>query len=158
MLKLNKSDIKGILISCAISVGTGRLSGFLSMISNNTFDVIQKPPLTPPAFVFPIVWLILYLLMGLSAYLIYKTDSPIKKKALTIYGVSLALNFVWPFLFFVFQAFLLSFIWLIVLWATVLYMILEFFKINTAAALLQIPYLLWLSFAAYLNFAIYLLN
>ncbi len=158
MLKLNKSDIKGILISCAISVGTGGLSGFLSMISNNTFDVIQKPPLTPPTFVFPIVWLILYLLMGLSAYLIYKTDSPIKKKALTIYVVSLALNFVWPFLFFVFQAFLLSFIWLIVLWATVLYMILEFFKINTAAALLQIPYLLWLSFAAYLNFAIYLLN
>ena len=78
MLKLNKSDIKGILISCAISVGTGGLSGFLSMISNNTFDVIQKPPLTPPTFVFPIVWLILYLLMGLSAYLIYKTDSPMR--------------------------------------------------------------------------------
>ena len=106
----------------------------------------------------PVVWSILFILMGISAYLIYMEGGEKRRGALIIYGVQLAANFVWPILFFQMQAFLLSFIWLALLWLLVLIMIIAFYRIKPLAAYLQIPYLVWLTFAGYLNLAIYLLN
>lgn len=113
-----------------------------------------------PAWLFPVVWTVLFALMGISSFLIYNSDASEKSKmsALTVYAVQLAVNFMWPIFFFRMGAYLFSFIWLILLWALVLIMILKFYKINRTAAFLQLPYILWLTFAGYLNLSVYLLN
>lgn len=158
MCSVKKINIKHLLISLAISLGVGMLSGLLTMGAMDSFEKIIKPSLTPPGIVFPFVWAVLYILMGISAYIIYESDSPNKKKALTIYAIQLAANFVWPLLFFNAQAYLASFLLILFLWLAIILMISNFYKINKCAAYLQIPYLLWVTFAAYLNFAIFLLN
>ena len=129
--------------------------------SSSTFDTIEKPFLTPPGFIFPIAWTILYVLMGISSYLIYNSttaNNKEKKIALTLYSVQLIFNFLWTPIFFNFNLYLLSFIWIVILIILVVLMIASFYKISKPAALLQIPYLLWLIFAGYLNYSIYLLN
>lgn len=150
--------LKPLIISLLISLGIGGLAGFLTTNSMKIYKSLNQPNLAPPSFVFPVVWTILYILMGISAYLIYQSDSVNKNKALAIYGVQLIFNFIWPLIFFNGGMYLFSFIWLIALWILVLWMIILFYKIKPAAAYLQISYLLWLTFAAYLNFSIYLLN
>ncbi|MBE7043676.1 MAG: tryptophan-rich sensory protein [Ruminococcaceae bacterium] len=122
------------------------------------FAQLNQPPLSPPGWLFPVVWTILYTLMGISSYLIQQSDSPDKNTALRLYGIQLAVNFFWPILFFRFQAYLLSFFWILLLWVLIIVMIVQFYKIKPIAGLLQIPYLLWVTFATYLNLAIYLLN
>ena len=135
--------------------------GFLgSLIGNvqNGFDGIVKPSFTPPSIVFPIAWTILYTLMGISTYLISESDSYNKSKALTIYGIQLILNASWTFFFFNLNWFLFSFILVIIILALVFLMVKEFYKINKTAAYLQIPYIIWLIFAAILSYNVYLLN
>ncbi len=158
MLSVHKINLKNLIISLAISLGTGILSGFLSMGGMDSFDQAIKPPLTPPDIVFPIVWTILFTLMGISSYIIWESDSPNRKNALIIYGVQLVVNFIWPILFFNFQAYTISFIWIIILWLLIIAMIVSFYQISKPAALLQIPYLLWVTFAAYLNLGVAILN
>ncbi|MEE1319895.1 MAG: TspO/MBR family protein [Ruminococcus sp.] len=158
MLSVHKLNLKHLAISLAISLGTGILAGLLTMGSMENFEKIAKPPLTPPSILFPIVWFILFTLMGISSYIIYESDSPYRKNALTIYGIQLVVNFIWPLLFFNLQAYLFSFIWIMLLWVLIIVMIVEFYKVSKPAALLQIPYLLWVTFAAYLNFGVFLLN
>ena len=136
----------------------GALSGFLTQNSMEAYESLIKPPLTPPGIVFPIVWGVLFLLMGIGAARIYLSDKPGWKQALIIFGVQLAVNFLWSLLFFNLQALGFSFIWLIVLWVLIILMIISFWKVDRPAALLQIPYLLWVTFAGYLNCAIWLLN
>ena len=150
------------MICILIPIGVGTLAGVLSMGAMEQFASMMKPPLSPPAWLFPVAWTILYTLMGISSYLIYTSEEPkdssLKSQALSTYGYQLLVNFLWPVFFFNFQWYLFSFLWLVFLWILVLKMILEFRKINPLAALLNIPYLLWLTFAAYLNLGVWLLN
>lgn len=158
MSGVHKINIKHLLISLAISLGAGALSGLLSMGGMEKFEMLEKPPLTPPGVLFPIVWTILFALMGISAYLVYEENPRVLSLALLVYAVQLAVNFMWPLFFFNRQEFLQAFFIIIALWLLIIVMIKQFYKVNKTAALLQIPYLIWVTFAAYLNFGVYLLN
>ncbi len=153
-----KQKILPLIIAIAIPLGVGGLAGLLTMNSMGFYETINQPPLAPPGFLFPIVWGVLYTLMGISSYLIWKEHTAESRMALYIYAVQLVLNFVWPLIFFNGRMFLLAFVWLLILLATVIVMTIRFYNINKLAGLLQIPYILWLIFASYLNFAIFLLN
>lgn len=158
MLSVHKIDWKKLGISLAISLGTGIISALITMPAMDAFALIEKPPLTPPDFLFPIVWTILFTLMGISSYIIYKANDEHSKTSLAIYGLQLIVNFFWPIFFFNLQAYLFSFIWILLLWVLIIVMIYQFSKTSKIAALLQVPYFLWVTFAAYLNFGVYLLN
>lgn len=145
-----------LLFSILIPLATGILSALLS--GNMSYNILNKPSFSPPGYIFPVVWTVLYILMGVSFYLIYASDAPGKEKALRIYWIQLFFNFFWSILFFRFSLYLPAFLWLIVLIFLIAVMIYRFYQISPLAAYLQIPYLLWCTFAAYLNFSIYLLN
>lgn len=153
-----KQKVLPLIIAIAIPLAVGGLAGILTMNSMGFYETINKPPLAPPGFLFPIVWAILYTLMGISSYLIWKEHTAESRMALYIYAVQLILNFIWPLIFFNGRMYLFAFVWLLVLLATVIYMTVKFYEINKLAGLLQIPYILWLIFASYLNFATFLLN
>lgn len=152
--------LKNLLISIGISLGTGVLASILTRDSMAMEGAFIKPPLSPPDWLFPIVWTILYILMGVSAYLIYESNAGTqeKEKALSIYIFQLFFNFLWSIVFFEFRGYLLAFGILVILWGLILAMIVSFNKISPIASKLQIPYLLWVTFAGYLNLAIYFLN
>ncbi len=148
------------VISIAIALGVGILGALISQGQMDLYSQIHTPPLAPPAWLFPVVWTVLFVLMGVSAARIYLADAPSaqKESALTVYAVSLVLNFTWPILFFNFRAFFIAFVWIIALWLSIIGTILRYRKIDKAAAYLQIPYFVWVTFAAYLNLAIAILN
>lgn len=147
-----------LIISILIPLAVGQISALLTRSSADTYAMLSKSPLSPPGVVFPIVWTILYILMGISCYLIITSGNENTKNALTWYALQLVLNFFWSLIFFNLHFYLFAFIWLLILIVTIIIMIIKFYKINPLAAYLQIPYLLWCIFAAYLNFSIYLLN
>ncbi len=149
---------KPLLVSILISLGVGGLSSLFTMGSAELYQSLNQPPLAPPPILFPIVWTILYILMGISAYLIFESQSFLKKRALTLYGVQLLFNTLWSLFFFTLQWYWFAFFWLVILFILVLAMIISFYQINKTAALLQLPYLFWLLFAGYLNFMIALNN
>lgn len=156
-----KENVKKYAVSVIIALAVGGLSALLTSGNMDLYSEITKPPLAPPSILFPIVWTVLYILMGISAALVYseKGSKPDEvKSALTVYGINLFLNFFWSIIFFNMRAFLFSFIWLVALWIVILVMIIRFYRIRPIAGILQIPYLLWVTFAGYLNLAIYLLN
>ena len=149
------------LLKCiAIPLGIGVLSALLSGGGMRTFETLNKPLLSPPGWLFPVVWTVLYVLMGIASYLVLIADASQqeKEKALTLYGYQLAVNFLWPIFFFDFGWYLFAFFWLLLLWALIWLTIKHFQNISRAAALLLVPYLLWVTFAGYLNFAIWKLN
>ncbi len=153
--------VKTYVISILIPLIVGGLAAFLTRNNMMLYDEIVKPPLAPPPILFPIVWTILYVLMGISSArvsLMKKGKEKLATEALAIYWIQLGFNFFWSLIFFNARAFLAAFLWLIALWALILYMILKFSKIDLAAAIMNIPYLLWVTFAGYLNLMIYLLN
>lgn len=148
---------KSLIISIIIPLALGFLGSLIGNVQNGFMDV-YKPSFTPPMIVFPIAWTILYILMGISSYLIYESDSKEKGKALLIYGIQLILNSLWTFFFFNLKWFLFSFILVIIILILVIIMTYKFYNINKVAAYLQIPYILWLVFASILSFNVYLLN
>lgn len=152
--------LKPYIISVIIALAVGGVSALLTKNNMNIFEKINMPPLSPPSVVFPIVWAVLYILMGISSAIIYKngTDREEVQSALKVYALQLAVNFFWSLIFFNMQAYLFAFVWLVLLWVLVIVMIVKFKKISPAAAWLQIPYLLWITFAGYLSLMIYLLN
>lgn len=150
MLKKYKPYIIEILIALAV----GGLSAYLTKDSMADFEALVKPPLTPPGFIFPIVWAILFILMGISAGMIYKSSGNVP----FIYRLSLIVNFLWSIIFFNMEAYLFAFVWLLLLLVLIILTIIDYSKINKTAAYLQIPYLVWVAFAGYLNFFIWLLN
>lgn len=152
-----KIDFKTLLFSILIPVFLGSFVGFLTASFNNYYDLVQ-PSFAPPAIVFPIVWTILYTLMGISSYIIIKSSSSDKNDALFIYGIQLVINLFWSVWFFVFRFYLLSFVWILLLIGFVVVMIKKFYDISKVSAYLQIPYLVWLVFAGILNLFIWLLN
>ena len=152
-----KINIRKLLISIIIPIVLGGIVGLLTSSFNNYNDIIQ-PSFAPPGILFPIVWSILYILMGISSYIISESNSYDKDSCLGIYIIQLIVNLLWSFLFFTFKWYLISFLWILFLIVLVVIMIVMFFKISKLSAYLQIPYLLWLIFAAILNFSIYILN
>lgn len=155
------NKIKPYVISILIALGTGGLSAFFTRNNMNVFDNIVKPPLTPPMWLFPIVWGILFILMGIGAALIFvnrEDNKEAARDALFFYGLQLIVNFFWSLIFFNMQSYLFAFIWLLLLHILIVIMIIKFRKISPLAAYLQLPYLAWVSFAGYLNFAIFILN
>lgn len=150
---------KGVgLLFVLLSLGAGALSGFLNMEAMSQYQVLNRPPLSPPPWIFPIVWTLLYILMGVGAAIVYCSHEEKKKAALILFFVQLFFNFCWSFFFFTLEWRLFAFIWLIALLILVLAMTKAFGKISPLAAKLQIPYILWLCFAAYLNFGVWWLN
>lgn len=160
MKLLKNIQWKPLLISLGISVGVEILSGILTKNSMDTYSQIYKPPLAPPGWVFPVVWTILFVLMGISAYLVFveatKSGTPSEdvRGAFRFYGVQLLVNMGWSVIFFGFNAYLLAFAWILLLWYLVFITAWKFYRISPLAGKLMIPYLLWLTFAAYLNLAI----
>jgi translocator protein len=152
-----KIKLKPLLISILIALLAGAIGGFLGNSSAGYANLI-KPEFSPPAALFPIVWTILYILMGISAYIIYISDSKEKTKALTLYAAQLIVNSLWTFFFFNLGWILFSFIWLLFLLILVIATACQFYKISPLAAYLLIPYIIWLIFAAILNYSIFLLN
>ena len=144
--------IKSILLPVLVGVIIGLIT---SKFMNN--DELIQPTLTPPVILFPIVWTILYALMGVS-YGILKTNNMVDSKVSSIYYLQLAVNALWSIIFFVFKWRLFAYIWIILLAVLVIIMIKRFYTKNKISGLLQIPYLLWIVFASYLNLSIYLLN
>lgn len=152
-----KINIRAFLISILIPVFLGSIVGFLTASSNHYTNLVL-PKFAPPTILFPIVWTILYILMGISSYLIYQSNDPKKINALFVYGGQLFTNLLWSFLFFTFRQYLLAFFWILLLIGLVIVMILKFREINKISAYLQIPYLLWLVFAGILNLFVFFLN
>lgn len=152
-----KIQWKILIPAIVFPLAVGGLSALLNRTAIAGFASVTKPPLTPPASVFPIVWTILYLLMGIASYLVL-TSTGNKDTALTFYALQLFFNFLWSFFFFRLQWYLFSFIWLLVLWLLILATTAAFYRISRPAGLLMLPYLLWVTLAGYLNLGVYLLN
>ena len=150
---------KKLLICLAIPLAAGGLATLLSG-GMDRYQVMNQPPLSPPGWIFPVVWTVLYLLMGYASYRITESDVPKedRRKALIFYGIQLFLNFLWPVVFFGLQWYFAAFVLLLVLWAFI-YLTMHFFEmIDETAETLLIPYLLWVTFAGYLNLGVALLN
>ena len=154
-----KIDKKPLIISLVIPLLVGGLSALFTGGMEN-FKTLEKPPLSPPGWIFPVVWTLHYLAMGLASYLVYKADAPQYKKnnALLFYGLQLCFNLFWSIIFFGWEMYLFAFVWLLVMWVLIIVTTVKFWKINKLAGYLMIPYLLWVTFAAYLNLGIYILN
>lgn len=160
MIKNFFTKYKAYIISSAIALGVGLISALLTM-ENMNLSVLRQPALSPPALLFPIVWTVLYILMGISSAIIYRKKNTMPdevRSALTTYASSLVVNFAWSIIFFNFGAFFLAFLWIVLLEILILKTIKEYGKIDKTAALLQIPYAVWVAFAGYLNLAIAFLN
>ena len=161
MKQETKSAIKTYAVSLAVPLAVGGLSALLTMKNMDLYSRVQTPPLSPPSILFPIVWTLLYLLMGVSSGLVWRARQNDPKSAdagISFYAVSLLFNFVWSILFFNFELYLFSFFWLLILFGLILGTILSDWKVNRAAAYLQIPYAVWVAFAGYLNIGIWYLN
>ena len=139
---------------------TGVLSGLLSRQGMQAYtEMIHKPPLSPPGVLFPLVWTILYALMGIGAARIEASaDGDLRSRALNVFVVQLVVNFFWSLIFFNARAYGFALVWLLLLWVLIIAMILMFWPVDRLSALLQIPYLLWVTFAAYLNYGVWRLN
>ncbi|WP_142414699.1 TspO/MBR family protein [Hathewaya massiliensis] len=158
--KNQKFNLFYFLLSIIITMGTGFISGILTKNSMQFYKELKKPIFSPPSFVFPIVWTILYFLMGVALYKILKLKSEGKNvnKALVLFFIQLFLNFLWPIIFFRKRLIFIAFLELILLIIFILFTIIEFYKKDKKAAYLLIPYILWCIFAAVLNFYIWFLN
>lgn len=161
MRKETKQRIIVYIIAIAIPLAVGITSALLTRNNMQIYGELNTPPLSPPAWLFPVVWTILYILMGISSARVYlnKRNSP-KDAAdgLGFYTLSLAFNFAWSIVFFNLRWFLFAFIWLLVLLFLIIRTILSYKKVDEKAAKLQIPYAVWVAFAGYLNFGIWILN
>ena len=161
MQKDTKQKLKIYAVAIAVPLVVGGFSALLEMKNMQIYEQVKTPPLSPPSILFPIVWTLLYVLMGVSSAIIWinrQTDERAAEKGLLIYAVSLFFNFVWSILFFNFRLFFIAFIWLIVLLGQIIGTIVSYKKVSPAAAYLQIPYAVWVTLAGYLNFGIWILN
>ena len=157
---MKKSAWKTYAFWILLTEAVGGLSGWLTRKGSKLYETtIRQPPLSPPGIVFPIGWGILFALMGISAARLWLAPPSLARtRGLRLFFLQLFFNFFWSIIFFNLQAFGFALLWLLVLWGLILLMILTFRKTDAPAAWLQVPYLLWVSFAAYLNFGVWMLN
>jgi tryptophan-rich sensory protein len=155
-----KEKWKVYMIWILIVEAVGALSGWLSREGMMIYsETIIQPPLAPPGWLFPLVWTLLYALMGIGAARIWLApDSQERRRGLNLFVAQLIVNFFWSLIFFNLQTFGFAFIWLLLLWGLVVWMILTFYQVEQLAAWLQLPYLVWLTFAAYLSGAVWIIN
>lgn len=153
---MSGSKWKSLLISLAVSLGTGAAAGFVTAGSMEQYEMMYRPPLSPPGWVFPVVWAVLYLLMGIAAWLVFTSGKPDRKHALALYAAQLAVNALWPVLYFRLDVPLAALVVLVLLWYLVYLTLKAFFRISTPAGMCMIPYLLWITFAFYLNLSVVL--
>lgn len=151
---LEKINVKTLVVSVTVSLGAGILSAFLTGGSMRQYADLYHPPLAPPGWVFPIVWTILYILMGVAAWRAFEAPAGDKRLALSLYGNQLLLNVVWPLLFFNLKFYFFAFGWLLLLWFFLYLTIRQFLQLDRKAGLLLVPYIVWVTFAGYLNLAI----
>ena len=151
---------KELILSLAIPLAVGGLSSLITKDAMKSFSALRQPLLSPPAWMFPVVWTALYLLMGMACYQVVTSEAsaPRRRRALTFYGLQLAANFLWSLLFFLLGLYLTAFLWILVLWLLIFVCTVLFHYIRNSAGKLMIPYILWVTFAVYLNLGIYLLN
>lgn len=151
---------KELIISLVIPLAVGGLSTLITKDAMEDFQALHQPLLSPSAWVFPVVWTILYLMMGLASYQIVTAgvSEPRRRRALIFYGLQLAANFLWTIVFFSLRIYLTAFLWILVLWLLIFVCTVLFYYIRRSAGKLMVPYILWVTFAAYLNLGIYLLN
>ncbi len=154
-----KLNWKRLLINLAIPIGVGGLSALISG-GMGDFKTMNQPPLSPPGWIFPIVWTILYLLMGYAAYRVQVSGKEPEqiRKAMRLYWAQLALNFLWSPVFFGLHWYLVAFFILVGMWVLIYLTMLTFSKLDETAGDLLIPYILWVTFAGYLNLGVFLLN
>ncbi|MBQ7343212.1 MAG: tryptophan-rich sensory protein [Clostridia bacterium] len=155
-----KINYKTLAICILIPLAVGGLSALLTMGSMEDFASLEQPPLSPPGWLFPVVWTILYTLMGIASYIALETPSSqdATKKAFKAYFLQLGFNFFWSIIFFSLGAFEIAFAWLCVLLALIVITTVRFWRINKWAGILMLPYIAWVTFAGYLNLAIAYLN
>lgn len=149
-----KINCKKLIFIIVITFLIGSFFSFF--VGTSIYNEIERPKLSPPGIVFPIVWSILYILMGISYYIV--TENSNDEGNTKIYFLQLLVNSLWTLIFFGFKNFLLGWLWIVLLIILLIIMIIKFYSVKKVAGLLQIPYLLWLFVAFYLNFSIYLLN
>lgn len=150
---------KPYILSVIIALAVGGLSSLLTRGNMDIYQTINVPPLAPPMSIFPWVWGILFVLMGISSAMVYlRRDDADATSALQIYAIQLVVNFFWSIIFFNMRAFFFAFVWTMLLWVLIIIMIVQFRKVSKTAAYLQWPYLIWVTFAAYLTLMIWLLN
>lgn len=157
---MKTADIWKLVISIFLPLMIGAIAGmFTSQAVPDWYNELNQPSFNPPGWIFGPVWTTLYIVMGFSFFLIWKLE-PGKKRnqAILIYFVQLLLNFGWSFCFFYFKMIGLALIEIIVLWSTIVFMLISFYKLKPLAAYLNIPYLLWVTFATVLNAAYFFLN
>ncbi len=152
-----KIKLKNFVFSIAVPLIVGATAAILTRDGMETFESLEKPPLSPPGWLFPVVWTVLYILIGISRYLVSVSEKE-SSIAETVYYVGLAFNFLWPIIFFGFENYIFAFVWLILLWIVTIVNIILFHRISRTAAYLMIPYLLWITFAGYLNLGVSILN
>ena len=151
---------KTLIICILIPLLVGGLSGLLTMRSMDLFGALNKPPLSPPAWLFPVVWTALYVLMGIASYLVIEARAGQEQttRAIVLYGVQLFFNFFWSIIFFNLEWYGIAFIWLLILFILVVATTVSFFRIDKRAGYLMLPYCVWIVFAGYLNLGIAMLN
>lgn len=161
-LSLTKTNkIAKLIFSLVLPIAIGGFSGYLVRNEMNTlwFTTLAKPSFNPPSYLFGPVWALLYILMGISLFLIWNTPkTQQRQKALTVFGIQLFFNFWWSIIFFSIHTILVSVVDILLMWFLIIYMITLFKKIKPVAAYLQIPYLFWVTFATILNISIWYLN
>ena len=151
---------KTLVIFIAIPLAVGGLAALLTADAMVAYQALNKPAFSPPGWVFPVVWTVLYVLMGYAGYRVYTADAPkeAKRDAFLIYGAQLLANFAWSILFFRLELRLTAFFWLFGLWLLIFATIRLFCRVDDRAGDLLLPYLLWVTYAAYLNLGAFLLN
>ena len=156
-MKVNK---KLLIICLIIPLAVGGVAALITGGGMDAFESLNKPPFSPPGWLFLVAWTLLYLLMGAASYLALESRGPqqIIGKGIRLYALQLAFNFLWPIIFFKLEWYLFAFIWLLALWILILLAMLQFRRVSKAAFYLMLPYIIWVSFAGYLNLGIYLLN
>lgn len=159
-MRFEEKNKKLLAVCIVLPLIVGGLSALLTGNNMRLFDMVNKPPLSPPGWLFPVVWTLLYTLMGIASYLMLTGEGTKEEKsrALSVYIYQLVVNFLWSTWFFNFQWYLFSFFWLLLLWVLILVTLIRFYQISKPAGYLLIPYLLWVTFAGYLNLGIALLN
>lgn len=155
-----KIQWKKLLPAIALPLAVGGLSALITSDAMESFGNLRQPPLSPPAWLFPVVWSLLYILMGIASYRVWiaVTTHEKRREALIFYAAQLVFNFFWSIIFFNLGEYLFAFVWLVALWLLIWLTKQRFAKIDSVAAYLLVPYLLWVAFAGYLNLGIFILN
>lgn len=151
---------KKLILFMVIPLAVGAAASILTNNRMDAFGRLNRPPLSPPQWVFPVVWTILYLMMGYAAYRVATSEhsAPSINSALRVYYVQLAFNFLWTLIFFMLEVYVIAFVWLVILWLLILWTLVLFARLSKPAGWLMAPYLAWTAFAGYLNAGIMLLN